>query len=238
MKRVGWGDDGFEAVRSAIMRAAVWLNPLTTSPSGALETSALFDSFGPSLMPRTSTLQGAATGLNLLVARGVAQAIELGVSRLRPADLGIGTQLATRAAVGLAGVGASALPRRGDERLTRAVSVHQPRGAWTLPSARRHRRSGCEHDRHTAEPSAMSLSASSIITVNAVPVSMSSGPPSRGPRTSLSQRPCGHLHGPTSRSSVAQRREGTPGPAPRRAATLAGLARSRCRHGRAEDTRT
>ena len=120
MKFVRWSDDGVKAARNAIMRTATWVNPLTTSPSGALETSALLDSFGPSLMPRTSTLQGAAAGLNLLVARGVARAIELGVNRVRPADLGISAQLATRAAIGLAGAGASALPRREDEHLTRA----------------------------------------------------------------------------------------------------------------------
>ena len=120
MRAFPWNDDGFQSARNAIMRTATWLNPLTTSPSGALETSALLDSFGPSLMPRTSTLQGAAAGLNVLVARGVARAIELGVKRLRPADLGIGTQLATRAAIGLAGVGAGTLPRRDDELLTRA----------------------------------------------------------------------------------------------------------------------
>ena len=120
MTPVRWSDDGFETARRAVMRAATWLNPLTTSPSGALETSALLDSFGPSLMPRTSTLQGAAAGLNLLVARGVARGIEEGINRLRPADLGIGAQLATRAAIGLAGVGAGALPPHDDERLTRA----------------------------------------------------------------------------------------------------------------------
>ncbi|HEX6257174.1 MAG TPA: alpha/beta-hydrolase family protein, partial [Euzebyales bacterium] len=120
MRPVPWRDGGVEAARSVIMRTATWVNPLTTSPSGALETSALLDSFGPSLMPRTSTLQGAAAGLNLLVARGVARAIELGVNRARPADLGIGAQLATRVAIGLAGAGAGALPRRDDEHLTRA----------------------------------------------------------------------------------------------------------------------
>ena len=110
----------YERRARAVMRTALWLNPLTGSPSAAFETSALLDSFGPSLMPRTSALQGAAAGFNMLVARGAASLVEWGITRLRPPDVGLGAQLATRAAVGLAGAGVGALPPREDERLTRA----------------------------------------------------------------------------------------------------------------------
>jgi uncharacterized membrane protein len=113
-------DDGFERLRETLKRTALWLNPLTGSPSAAFEATVFLDSFGPSLMPRTSELQGASAGLNVLVARGVATTIELGVARFRSPDLGLRAQLATRAAIGLAGAGASALPPQRGEHLLRA----------------------------------------------------------------------------------------------------------------------
>ena len=113
-------DSGFETLRAALKRGALWLNPLTSSPSAPLETSALLDSFGPSLMPRTSALQGASAGLNVLVARGVARTLELGIARFRPAGLRLRGQLAARGAVLLAGACAAALPPREGEHLLRA----------------------------------------------------------------------------------------------------------------------
>ncbi len=53
-----------------IQRIARWINPVIGSPAGPLETTVFVDSFGPSLMPRTSVHQGVATGLSVLAARG------------------------------------------------------------------------------------------------------------------------------------------------------------------------
>ena len=52
------------------------LNPITASPSSAIETAALLDSFGYSLMPRTSVHQGMAAGLATLMGRGVGVGVE------------------------------------------------------------------------------------------------------------------------------------------------------------------
>jgi hypothetical protein len=46
------------------------LNPITASPSSAIETAALLDSFRYSLMPRTSVHQGMAAGLATLMGTG------------------------------------------------------------------------------------------------------------------------------------------------------------------------
>lgn len=54
-----------------IQGVARWVNPVIGSPAGPLETSVFVDSFGPSLMPRTSVHQGVATGLSVLAARAV-----------------------------------------------------------------------------------------------------------------------------------------------------------------------
>lgn len=98
----------------------MWLNPVAGTPGSALETAALVDSLGPSLMPRTSVLQGVAAGLTVLVARAVAGSAEGVVRRVRPATLGLGGQLATRAALALVGAAAGALPPRSNEMLWRA----------------------------------------------------------------------------------------------------------------------
>jgi hypothetical protein len=45
---------------------AGWLNPVVASPAAPLETFAALDALGPSLMPRTSRLQGIAMGLSAL----------------------------------------------------------------------------------------------------------------------------------------------------------------------------
>jgi hypothetical protein len=80
------------------------LNPITASPSSAIETAALLDSFGYSLMPRTSVHQGMAAGLATLMGRavgiGVERATDVLVSPARP----LPARLAARAALG--GLGA------------------------------------------------------------------------------------------------------------------------------------
>src|SRR5918995_642791 len=53
---------------------ARWLNPVVASPAAPLETFAALDALGPSLMPRTSRLQGIAMGLSVLGARATAGA--------------------------------------------------------------------------------------------------------------------------------------------------------------------
>jgi uncharacterized membrane protein len=59
-----------------VRRLAGWLNPVVASPAAPLETFAALDALGPSLMPRTSRLQGIAMGLSALGARATASAAE------------------------------------------------------------------------------------------------------------------------------------------------------------------
>jgi uncharacterized membrane protein len=98
-------------------RLAGWLNPVVASPAAPLETFAALDALGPSLMPRTSRLQGIAMGLSALGARATTSAAERLTRAAVPADAPIGRQLATRALIGAGGTALTLLPERDGERL-------------------------------------------------------------------------------------------------------------------------
>ncbi len=89
---------------------ARWLNPVTGSTSSPLETTVFVDSFGPSLMPRTSVHQGLATGLSLIAARGVTKLVDIPFSSVIPSEAGLGAHLTGRAVMGGAGAALAALP--------------------------------------------------------------------------------------------------------------------------------
>src|SRR5215213_2682113 len=105
----GWSD--------RVRRLAGWLNPVVASPAAPLETFAALDALGPSLMPRTSRLQGIAMGLSALGARATTSAAERLTRAAVPADAPIGRQLATRALIGAGGTALTLLPERDGERL-------------------------------------------------------------------------------------------------------------------------
>jgi uncharacterized membrane protein len=98
-------------------RLAGWLNPVVASPAAPLETFAALDALGPSLMPRTSRLQGISMGLSVLGARVAAGAAERLTRAAVPAGAPIGRQLATRALIGAGGTALTLLPERDGERL-------------------------------------------------------------------------------------------------------------------------
>jgi uncharacterized membrane protein len=98
-------------------RLAGWLNPVVASPAAPLETFAALDALGPSLMPRTSRLQGISMGLSVLGARVAASAAERLTRAAVPAGAPIGRQLATRALIGAGGTALTLLPERDGERL-------------------------------------------------------------------------------------------------------------------------
>jgi uncharacterized membrane protein len=108
-----------DQIRRAVIRGAVIANPIAGTPAAALETAALIDSFGPSLMPRTSLHAGVVGGVNVLAARATATIVEAALQGARPAELGLTGQLALRATAGAAGTAATLLPQRDDERLWR-----------------------------------------------------------------------------------------------------------------------
>ena len=98
---------GFGEIVASVAR---WLNPVTGSPASPLETTVFLDSFGPSLMPRTSVHQGLASGLSVLGARGVTRLVDIPFSAVVPTDAGLAAHLAGRAVMGAAGVALSSLP--------------------------------------------------------------------------------------------------------------------------------
>jgi uncharacterized membrane protein len=98
-------------------RVAGWVNPVVASPAAPLETVAGLEALGPSLMPRTSRLQGIAIGLSVLGARATTGVVEQLTRAAVPAGAPLGRRLAARAAIGTAGVALSRLPGREGERL-------------------------------------------------------------------------------------------------------------------------
>ena len=105
----GWIDQG--------RRLARWLNPVVASPAAPLETYAALDALGPSLMPRTSRLQGVAMGLSVLGARATTGAAERLTAMAMPAGAPLGRKLATRALIGVGGTVLASLPVHQGERL-------------------------------------------------------------------------------------------------------------------------
>jgi uncharacterized membrane protein len=109
LRAVNWPDQ--------VARLARWLNPVVASPGAPLETVAGLSAMGPSLMPRTSKLQGVSMGLSVLGARATTGVVERLTSTVVPAEAPLGRRLAARAAVGGVGLALAALPERDGERL-------------------------------------------------------------------------------------------------------------------------
>jgi uncharacterized membrane protein len=108
---------GEEGWSGRARRLAGWLNPVVASPAAPLETFAALDALGPSLMPRTSRLQGVAMGLSTLGARATARAAERLTNMAVPAEAPLGRRLATRALIGAGGTALAMLPERDGEQL-------------------------------------------------------------------------------------------------------------------------
>lgn len=121
---------GTPATSDPLVRTARWLNPFLSSPSATLETMAWLDSFEPSLMPRTSALQGVVGGLSVLSARAVMGVVERAGPQLLPAEVTLAGQLGARAILGLTGLAVSRLPEQEGERLWRAGARTSGRLLW------------------------------------------------------------------------------------------------------------
>ena len=77
-----------------VRRLARWQNPVVASPAAPLETVAALFALEPSLMPRTSRLQGISMGLSVLGARATTGMVE-GLTRTAvSADASLGRRLA------------------------------------------------------------------------------------------------------------------------------------------------
>ena len=99
------------------IRLARWQNPVVASPAAPLETVAALNALGPSLMPRTSRLQGVSMGLSALGARATTGVVEQLTRMAVPADAPLRRQLAARAVIGGAGAALAAVPDRDGQRL-------------------------------------------------------------------------------------------------------------------------
>jgi uncharacterized membrane protein len=129
-----------EVVGDALVRAAGWVNPVASRPSAPLEAGVWLDSFEPSLMPRTSKLQGVAGGLGVLSARAISGLLEATLPPLEPGTPGGRRRFATRTVAGLAGLAVSRLPAREDEGLWRAGARTGGRLLWVASAG------GAVHD--------------------------------------------------------------------------------------------
>lgn len=109
-------------ISNATMRAARYLNPIAGAPSAALETAAFIDSFGSSLMPRTSTLQGASAGLSVVAARVIGSTVEAGTRVLVSSSAPLPLQLGVRAVTASAGEALMRMPSNEDETLWPATA--------------------------------------------------------------------------------------------------------------------
>jgi uncharacterized membrane protein len=97
------------------MELANAINPLSSSPSAPLETQALMDAFGPSLMPRATMHQGMAAGLAVLAAGAVGAPLHWVARRLAPEDSPLAWKLLARGGIAAGGWTLSNIAETDDE---------------------------------------------------------------------------------------------------------------------------
>ncbi|MFV2000152.1 MAG: hypothetical protein ACC654_07290, partial [Acidimicrobiia bacterium] len=86
-------------------------NPLTNDPSAPLKTVALFDSFGPSLMPRASMHQGMAAAISVLAAEAVGKSFDAAIRKVIPNSSPYAVRVGARVALTAAGYALSRIPQ-------------------------------------------------------------------------------------------------------------------------------
>ncbi len=94
---------------------ADWLNPVISDPAAPLKTQSFFDSFQPSLMPRSSLHQGMAAGLSVLAAELVGGAVDTAIRTFVPSSASYASRMGARVAVTAAGWGLTQIPIREEE---------------------------------------------------------------------------------------------------------------------------
>lgn len=106
--------------RAGIAMAAR-VNPVTGGPAAPLKASALLDSFGPSLMPRTSLHQGIAGGLALLSGEMLGHAIDQVARRAAPDSSPLAWRVGARAMMVAGGAALGGIDQSEDEPTSRAA---------------------------------------------------------------------------------------------------------------------
>jgi uncharacterized membrane protein len=89
-------------------------SPTAGSPGSPLETTQWLRSLQPSLMPRTSLHQGAASGVVILAARAASNRVDYAANKLTPDQDSLSQRVAVRAAMVGAGYGLRKLPDADD----------------------------------------------------------------------------------------------------------------------------
>ncbi len=97
-----------------LQKVATVFSPLSGSPGSPLETTQWLRSLQPSLMPRTSLHQGAASGAVILAARAASNRVDRLADRLTPNEDSLAQRIAVRAAIVGVGYGMRRLPDEDD----------------------------------------------------------------------------------------------------------------------------
>jgi uncharacterized membrane protein len=97
------------------------LNPITSGPAGPLKASAALDSFGPSLMPRTSVHQGIAAGLTVLAAEAIGLSVDVVARSVAPKSSPLAWRVGARAAIAAGGAALSRIQEAEDEPTSKAM---------------------------------------------------------------------------------------------------------------------
>lgn len=93
-----------------VQKLATLVSPTAGSPGSPLETMEFLRSLRPSLMPRTSLHQGAASGLAILAARAASNRVDAAANALTPDGDSLTQRVAARALLAGAGYGLRKLP--------------------------------------------------------------------------------------------------------------------------------
>jgi uncharacterized membrane protein len=103
-----------------LLRVANRLNPITSGPAAPLQTAAALDSFGASLMPRSSLHQGIAGGLAVLSARAIGNGIDLLAKKAAPASSPLAWRIGARAVIAAGGAALSRMAEHDSESTAKA----------------------------------------------------------------------------------------------------------------------
>lgn len=97
------------------------LNPVTSGPAAPLKASALLDSYGPSLMPRSSLHQGLAAGLALLAAESVGLGVDFLARRIAPNTAPLAWRVGARAVLAAGGAAVARIDESEEEPTSKAA---------------------------------------------------------------------------------------------------------------------
>jgi uncharacterized membrane protein len=109
-----------EPVTETLVDLANRLNPVTSGPAAPLQAGAALDSFGPSLMPRSSLHQGIAGGIAVLIARAIGLGVDAMAAKVAPKSSPLAWRVGVRAALAGAGAALARLDQTEDESTPRA----------------------------------------------------------------------------------------------------------------------